>query len=239
MSTKALLTAVQTITLAHMKDFFLPRSFCLMATCDLVIAYKKAGQHTVPLVQGEGGSLLEEIGQAHEEILAPYGKKACEGLALHRLDSQTSGLVAFARTKEAYERMLGFQDSDRFIKRYLALTRPEDPQGPSWPFFDQDPKRITSAFRAFGPGRRLVRPTAQGRLYTTELDWLDDKACIATLAQGFRHQVRVHLAWSRHPIANDALYGSGQGTMGLCCIALEAPGIRIDLRELEDIYERP
>lgn len=131
MSTKALLTAVQTITLAHMKDFFLPRSFCLMATCDLVIAYKKAGQHTVPLVQGEGGSLLEEIGQAHEEILAPYGKKACEGLALHRLDSQTSGLVTFARTKEAYERMLGFQDSDRFIKRYLALTRPEDPQGPT------------------------------------------------------------------------------------------------------------
>ena len=141
---------------------------------------------------------------------------------------------------------------------------------------------ISSYFRAFGKGQKEVRPVlptsnaaalkklGSKKMYSTKIvaaDFLviqnfsggDDRAKIARveckIAQGYRHQVRCHLAWLGLPVVGDALYNArfaqskegadgaamnaadGQGGMRFCAASLEFPGLvgkkifRFDLDE--------
>jgi 23S rRNA pseudouridine1911/1915/1917 synthase len=96
---------------------------------------------------------------------------------------------------------------------------------------------IESPFRAWGPGRKAVRPAFpganrklaldKGGAYKTGvLEWREEAApsapaeglwrCRVRIARGFRHQIRCHLAWAGFPILNDPLYGgAGEGFLAL------------------------
>ena len=83
---------------------------------------------------------------------------------------------------------------------------------------------ITSYFRPYGEGRKEVRPVTEKsgkaalsklgtkKLYTTQITILEDdgKSAIAEcrITEGYRHQVRCHLAWSGFPVQGDELYNS-------------------------------
>ncbi len=122
----------------------------LQFSCDeFVILYKPHGIPTVPLKnQNLDGTLLECAVRIHSEIIDVHGRNTWEGGALHRLDTETAGLVVFARTQDFYEKLSEMQNKGFFIKEYLAATD----GGISCPSV------IESYFRAFGPGRRRVRP---------------------------------------------------------------------------------
>ena len=86
---------------------------------------------------------------------------------------------------------------------------------------------LSSYFRPFGQGRKEVRPvTAQSgkaalsklgkeKLYTTqvtikELNKKADTVIVeCRITEGYRHQVRCHLAWAGLPVSGDLLYNSG------------------------------
>ncbi len=93
----------------------------LFSNDELVIVNKPAGMPCHPLRLGETGTLLQWVGEQFPEVLKAGGKPR-EGGLLHRLDTGTSGCVAFARTKKAYEKW-----APRFIeggigKIYLAVV---------------------------------------------------------------------------------------------------------------------
>ena len=83
---------------------------------------------------------------------------------------------------------------------------------------------ITSFFRPFGQGRKEVRPVTEksgkaalsklgkAKLYTTKIDIKKvskTKArAVCNISQGYRHQVRCHLAWAGYPVCGDPLYNS-------------------------------
>ncbi len=124
---------------------------------------------------------------------------------------------------------------------------------------------LSSRFRPFGKGGAQVRPVVSGsnaaalkkagsnKLYSTKIvaaDFLQggqDKGAADSglskpfvrvecqIAQGFRHQVRAHLAWFGLPIAGDALYNAdfaaGQKNgepMRFEAVSLEFPGLDSD-----------
>lgn len=87
---------------------------------------------------------------------------------------------------------------------------------------------IVSYFRAYGKGRREVRPVLENsnsaalkksgakKLYSTKILSLEQAGGMhaeggatkitCSITQGFRHQVRCHLAWRGYPVKGDALY---------------------------------
>jgi 23S rRNA pseudouridine1911/1915/1917 synthase len=172
---------------------------------DLVIVEKPAGQATAPLEPGEAGSLAGALLARYPDMLG-IGHRAREPGLLHRLDTQTSGLVLAARTAESFAALSQALEAERLEKRYLALV--EDRQLP-------ESGRIELALTVYprGSGRVVASPEAEAgaRLRRSEFRTLERRGGIAlvsvAVARAFRHQVRVHLAASGWPIVGDRLYG--------------------------------
>lgn len=207
-----------------------------------LVVYKPPRLHTVPLDREEQNTLLAWCARRYPEVLEIKGKKPIEGGVLHRLDYETQGLVLVARTQAFYEALQQQQEEGLFIKDYEALCaslRENNPPVAGYPPAPPESKRkveewtfpfvIQSAFRAYGPGRKEVRPLlVQGALplssprhspvldrggaYETEILSVKSQGkgrflFSVRLRRGFRHQIRVHLRWLGYPILGDTLYG--------------------------------
>jgi len=121
--------------------------------------------------------------------------------AVHRLDKETSGLVVFARTKEA-ERNLGLQFRAHTIeRRYLAVVRGK-----------ARPGRIESDLvRDRGDGRRGSandRGHAKHAItHVAIVEELGEYTLVeCQLETGRTHQVRIHLGESGTPICGERVY---------------------------------
>ena len=188
-----------------------------------VIIDKPAGLPSAPLNENDKENAFSQAAEIFPELLQVQGKKEIEHGLLHRLDTGTSGLMIIAANQECYDFLQQEQKENKIIKTYLAecqvsdsANREELVQGKSF--------TIQSYFRAFGPGRKEVRPvTADSNkaaldkvekkvLYTTQviiksIDKTKGRALVeCKITNGYRHQVRCHLAWIGLPIVNDSLY---------------------------------
>ncbi len=123
--------------------------------------------------------------------------------AVHRLDRDTSGLVAFARTRAAFEHLTKQFRKHSTERRYLALTRGTPAA-----------KRIESVLvRDRGDGRRgsttdLV--AEDGKRAVTHVAVLEELGAFALvecrLETGRTHQVRIHLGEAGAPLCGEAIY---------------------------------
>jgi 23S rRNA pseudouridine1911/1915/1917 synthase len=183
-----------------------------------IVAEKPHNMHTAPLAAEEEATLLGWCARAYPQVMAVHGRKPVEGGLLHRLDYETAGLVLIARTQASYEFLAAEQEAGRFVKDYTAVTRPTLPDALTVWRTKAVPALfpLTSGFRHYGPGRKLVKPEPAAdeisvRSYITCL--LEIRECGADtefhvrLTRGFRHQIRAHLAWIGYPINNDTRYG--------------------------------
>lgn len=121
---------------------------------------------------------------------------------VHRLDQDTSGLVAVAAHPLAASRLPG-----QLTKTYLALTCGNPPdEGTIDAPIGRVPESIIS--RRIDPdGQRAVthfRTLSRGRYALVEL----------TLETGRTHQIRVHMAHIGCPLAGDSLYGGCTDDIG-------------------------
>src|SRR5438045_3839950 len=91
------------------------------ADAHLVVADKPAGMPSHPLKGGERGTAANALVGRFPE-LAHVGPSAREGGLVHRLDTDTSGLLLAARTEAAHA-MLRAQFSPRSVEKgYRALV---------------------------------------------------------------------------------------------------------------------
>ena len=198
---------------------------------DMLIADKPHGIPTVPLKsQDMEGTLLGMVAESYPDILSVRGMNAWEYGAVHRLDTATSGLVIFARTQEAYDYLCSIQKNNLMEKTYRASVEPSDRlRGFNRP--DTKTYEIVSYFRSYGPGSKEVRPVRDIKradspvLYSTRVTDLVDNVMECMITRGFRHQIRVHLAWAGIPIKGDKLYGKeGENdTLQLDCVGISFP----------------
>lgn len=171
---------------------------------DLVVVRKPAGQPTAPL-RGERGTLVGALLGRFPEM-AGVGHQAREPGILHRLDTQTSGLIVAARTSVVFEHMRNALASGQLKKRYYAVVAArglpaegliDDPIAPH----PRDDRRVMvgrtrNESRSTAPTSwRKIRATEQWALLEVEV------------SRAMRHQIRAHLASIGHPIAGDTLYG--------------------------------
>lgn len=177
-------------------------------THPFAVIYKESGLSSAPLKEGDESALTQAI-KLFPELKTVKGKKEVECGLMHRIDKATSGLLLIASTQETYEALQTQQKNDEFVKYYRA--RVEGNTDIQKKVFD-----ISSRFRAFGTKGREVRAVfdksnissqkkAGTKIYTTKIE-LDKNKAFCSLTQGYRHQVRVHLASCGFPIKGDPLY---------------------------------
>ncbi len=124
-------------------------------------------------------------------------------IAVHRIDRDTSGLVAFARTPAAAEHLTSQFRKHTADLRYLALTRGVPAPG-----------RIESVLvRDRGDGRRgSTRKTnpPDGKRAVTHVKVVEDLGDYAAvecrLETGRTHQVRIHLGEAGTPLCGERVY---------------------------------
>ena len=202
-----------------------------------LVLYKPKALPSAPLNASDSDNALSQALELFPELRIVHGKKEIEYGLLHRLDTATDGLIVIAATQECYEFLCEEQREGRFVKFYQAqcdiLPNNAELLG-GFPPADLSSEKIiaeqnctlSSYFRPFGEGRKEVRPVTeksgkaalsklgQQKLYSTQisikqLDKASAKASVeCRITEGYRHQVRCHLAWAGLPVTGDSLYNS-------------------------------
>lgn len=190
---------------------------------DLVVVDKPAGLVVHPGAGHAGGTLVSGLLARYPE-LAGVGDPVRPGI-VHRLDRGTSGLMAVARTADAY-RSLTAQLAGRTVGRmYLALVGGR---------VDDDEATIDAPIgrSARFPTRMAV--SAQGRPSRTSYTVVRriERPLAATLLEvrletGRTHQVRVHLSAIGHPVVGDDRY-RGPSLPGLARPFLHAAELSLE-----------
>jgi tRNA pseudouridine32 synthase/23S rRNA pseudouridine746 synthase len=129
-----------------------------------------------------------------------------DALMVHRLDMDTSGLMLFARSKEA-QRNLSMQFEKREIeKTYVAVVEGIIEQNDGMVDY---PMRKDMTQRL--PPRHLV-DCVRGKQALTEWEVLERGTASTRVAlypkTGRSHQLRVHLSAIGFPIVGDPIYGT-------------------------------
>ena len=192
-----------------------------------LVIYKPKGLPSAPLTADDNENALTQACAMYPQIKSVCGKKAIEYGLLHRLDTATDGLMVIAASQECYDFLMTEQREGRFIKTYRAqcdiIPDNADLLG-GFPPVPSSPSTVRSYFRPYGQGRKEVRPVTEEsgkaalsklgskKLYTTKIEITrisDTRAtALCEITEGYRHQVRCHLAWAGYPVVGDALYNS-------------------------------
>jgi 23S rRNA pseudouridine1911/1915/1917 synthase len=177
---------------------------------DSVLALDKpAGQPTHPLRFTETDTLANAL-VARFPALANIGDDRLFPALLHRIDTQTSGLVLAAKTSAAYAALRAQFRRFTVKKHYTALVHGVvDSPGRLDASLTHQTRSPCKMAVVRNPGK--LPPGAQFAALTEwtpiqtgkEYSLLD-----VVIFTGVTHQIRCHLAAAGHPIAGDVLYGS-------------------------------
>jgi 23S rRNA pseudouridine1911/1915/1917 synthase len=189
----------------------------------LVVVEKPAGQPTAPIRDGETGTLANALVARYPEMAA-VGYSPREPGLVHRLDTDTSGLLVAARSVDAFESLSKGIKSGALRKTYLLVCQAEGLSSAGEiaipiAHHPKDQKRMYACLHPRDVARYRPRgATTSFRLLAASGEWAMVEA---SASAALRHQIRVHMAAIEHPLAGDTLYG-GPGVPGLTRHALHA-----------------
>jgi 23S rRNA pseudouridine1911/1915/1917 synthase len=142
---------------------------------------------------------------------------------VHRLDRDTSGLLAVARSEDALRLLQAALSARKIEREYLALVegRPPARSGTIEAPIGRDP-RVRTRMTVGGISPREARTH-----FTLERALTDTTLLRLKLDTGRTHQIRVHLRAIGHPVLGDAEYGT-PGLLGLPRQFLHATRLAFD-----------
>ena len=182
----------------------------LYEDADLIVLDKAPGDHLNETETSARPALVERIPGA---------------FVVHRLDRETSGVVAMAKSAAVAERLSAAFRERRVGKSYLAVVEGSPADAELTDPIGLDKRR---------PRARRVR--ADGQRAHTTLTVLGRRGALALVEAvphtGRTHQIRVHVAHHGWPIVGDRLYG-GPMVVRLDDVVLEVPRTLLHARRLE------
>jgi 23S rRNA pseudouridine1911/1915/1917 synthase len=188
---------------------------------DLLVFDKPAGLVVHPAPGHEHGTLVNAFKWLRPDAVDPASPRP--GL-VHRLDKDTSGLIVLAKTEESRLHLLRLWQRREVLKQYNALvvgTLPDDSSTVDAPI-GRDPNNRKRM--AVVPGGR----PAVSRL-KVEARYPGFTLLEVTIETGRTHQIRVHCAFTGHPVAGDTLYGGATKDLDLDRQFLHARRLRFIL----------
>lgn len=163
----------------------------------LIVVDKERGMPTHPLRGDETNTLLNRVVASRPEVQG-LGYGGLESGILHRLDTNTSGVLVCAKTQDAFDVLSAELKRSEWQKEYVALSHS------SLPF----PLIIDASLDASEKRVRVDHDGKPSLTWVVGCEPVDDLyALVVECHRATRHQVRVHLATMGAPIFGDALYG--------------------------------
>jgi 23S rRNA pseudouridine1911/1915/1917 synthase len=201
-------------------DFFTPENIPIEIVYEdgtLAVVNKPAGLVVHPAAGTPSGTLANALAYHFQQL---PGREVRPGI-VHRLDRDTSGLLVVAKTATALEN-LSDQFRDRTVfKSYVALVHGRvASSGKIDQPLARDPANRTRM--AVVRGGRNALTLYRVRRAFDRFTLLD-----VELKTGRTHQIRVHLAWMKHPVVGDETYGGGRDN------TIQDPQLRARVRNLK------
>ena len=184
----------------------------------LVVVNKPAGLVVHPAAGIHSGTLANALAYHFQQL--PNASSIRPGI-VHRLDRDTSGLLVVAKTESTLEDLSDQFRARTVYKSYVALVhgRVQSDSGRIEQPLARDPSNRTrmAVVRGGRSALSLYRVTRRFNRFTL----LD-----VELKTGRTHQIRVHLAWLKHPVVGDETYGGGRDN------TIQDPKLKSQIRNL-------
>jgi 23S rRNA pseudouridine1911/1915/1917 synthase len=169
----------------------------------LLVVAKPPGLVVHPGPGHPTGTLVNALlGRPGTSLSAGGGAADRPGI-VHRLDKDTSGLLLVAKDDATHTALARDLAAHRVERRYLALVQGRLPA---------DTGTVDAPIARHPRDRKRMAVVDGGRPAVTHWKVLETFPAVqlveATLETGRTHQVRVHLASLRHPLAGDRTYGA-------------------------------
>jgi 23S rRNA pseudouridine1911/1915/1917 synthase len=169
----------------------------------LLVVAKPAGLVVHPGPGHPTGTLVNALLGRQGSSLSAGGGAADRPGIVHRLDKDTSGLLLVAKDDATHLALARELADHRVERRYLALVQGRLPA---------DEGTVDAPVGRHPRDRKRMAVVPTGRPAVTHWRVLETFPAVqlteATLGTGRTHQVRVHLASLRHPLAGDRAYGA-------------------------------
>jgi 23S rRNA pseudouridine1911/1915/1917 synthase len=167
----------------------------------LLVVAKPAGLVVHPGAGHPGGTLVNALLGREGSRLSTMGGAGRPGI-VHRLDKDTSGLLLVAKDDRTHWALARELAAHRIERRYLALAQGHlEPSG-----------TVDAPLGRHPRDRKRMAVVPGGRRAVTHWQVLESHPAAdlveATLETGRTHQIRVHLAYLRHPVVGDRTYGA-------------------------------
>ena len=168
---------------------------------DLIVVDKPAGVAAHPSPGWLGPTVVGGLAAAGVRV-STSGAAERAGV-VHRLDAGTSGLMVVAKSEPAYTALKRAFKERTVDKVYLALAQGHP---------DPTSRTIEAPIGRHPRAEYRFAVIPDGRPSVTHYDTLEAFRA-ATLLEvhletGRTHQIRVHFAYLRHPLAGDTMYGA-------------------------------
>lgn len=175
---------------------------------DLAVINKPKGMVVHPAPGNPSGTLVNAL-LYRFQTLSGAGGEIRPGI-VHRIDRMTSGLLVVAKNDFAHE-ALARQFADHTAHReYLCLVHGN---------LKEDSGTVDAPIGRHKTDRKRMAVTEDGRRAVTHWHVLErfgtETLLDVRLETGRTHQIRVHMAYIKHPILGDEVYGSPAPKLGL------------------------
>ncbi len=194
---------------------------------DLIIVDKPRGINTIAV---PGQMVRNVFGVLKDYVKSGPKRRGARVWILHRLDKEVSGLLVFAKTEGAFQKLREDFRVKRMHRLYAAVVEGviERPADTIQSFLYEDKQGLVHGVddpaKAPPPRPRAgneedvgeVRPAVTH--YRVLRTGRGRSLLEVRLETGRKHQIRVHMAGAGHPVVGDRRYGAASDPIGRVCL---------------------
>lgn len=169
---------------------------------DVLVVNKPAGMVVHPAPGNYTGTLVNALMYHCGDNLSSINGVIRPGI-VHRIDKDTSGLLMVAKNDKAHSSLSQQLSEHTITRRYKAIVHSniKEDEGTIDKPIGRDPKnRLRNAVTELNSKNAVTHYKVLERFGTFTL-------IEARLETGRTHQIRVHMAYLKHPLLGDELYG--------------------------------
>ena len=198
---------------------------------DVIVVNKPKGLVVHPAPGHPDGTLVNALMYHCGDSLSGIGGELRPGI-VHRIDRDTSGLIIAAKNDFVHQRLAAQLQDHTLARIYECIVVGN---------LREDTGTVDAPIGRHHTDRKKMAVVADGRnavTHWTVLQRFQGYTHVqCRLKTGRTHQIRVHMAYTGHPILGDTVYGNKKPVPGLQGQCLHAVGLQFIHPRTEELVE--